>query len=132
MSGRVYRQKIVTRDDVRARRSAVFVFGDNMQRQGFGGQARSMRGEPNAVGVPTKWAPSTRPDSYFSDADFDRVRVAIDDAFGKIRLLRSQGLDVVIPADGLGTGLADLPRRAPRIHRYIEKHIVALAPEPPR
>lgn len=126
MSGSVYRQKIITRDDVQNRRSAVFVFGDNMQRKGFGGQAKAMRGEPNSIGVPTKWAPNTHDSSYFSDHDFDRVRDAIDEAFRKIWLLQRQGLDVVIPTDGLGTGLALLPTRAPRIHRYIEEHIAAL------
>ena len=126
MSGAVYLQNLITRADVRDRRGALFVFGDNMQRKGYGGQARAMRGEPNAIGVPTKWAPDRRAKSYFSDADFDRVRDAIDDAFREIRRLQNQGLDVVLPADGLGTGLAELPRRAPRIHAYIEKHIASL------
>lgn len=128
MSGHVYRIPFITRDQVRARRNAVFMFGDNMQRKGYGGQAKHMRGEPNAVGVPTKWAPNMRPESFFSDDDFAEVRPSIDAAFNRIRQELAQGLDVVIPIDGVGTGLADLPRRAPCIHRYIEDQIAALAP----
>lgn len=127
MTGRVVRRDFITRSDVRADHGrAVFVFGDNMQRRGLGGQAREMRGEPNTIGVPTKRAPDMRPESFFSDADFDDVRPSIDAAFNKIRRELERGLDVVIPAGGLGTGLADLPRRAPRIHRYIEERIAML------
>ena len=35
----------------------IFVFGDNLLQRGTKGQA-AIRGEPNAVGVPTKRAPS--------------------------------------------------------------------------
>src|SRR6476659_4373940 len=105
--GEVCRQKWITRQDVRLRRTAIYLFGDNMQRRGFGGQAKAMRGEPNAIGIPTKWMPDSRDSSYFKDADFDRVRGAIDEAFGHTRAMLSQGFDIVIPADGIGTGLAD-------------------------
>jgi hypothetical protein len=125
-SGCVLRPKFIARSDVRSRPDARFVFGDNMERRGFRGQAKEMRGEPNAVGVPTKWKPDRAPASYFSDSDFDKVRVAIDSAFRLLRDACNGGADIVIPADGIGTGLADLPNRAPRIHRYIEKHIAAL------
>jgi len=124
----VLRQKFITREEVRSRRSAIFVFGDNMERKGFGGQAKAMRGEPNTVGIPTKWAPHTRPSAYFSDDCLvDRsVREAIDGAFSKLRLLLRDGMDIVIPSDGVGTGLADLPRRAPKLHAYIEAQITQL------
>lgn len=127
MSARVYRQQWITRKNVRDQPSVLFVFGDNMQRRGLAGQAKAMRGEPNAIGVPTKWAPDTRQESYFSDDDFEDVRPSIDAVFNRLRREIERGLDVVIPADGLGTGLADLPARAPRIHSYIEGKIADLA-----
>jgi hypothetical protein len=52
--GKVIRLKHITREMVRADPSTVFVFGDNMARNGLAGQAKEMRGEPNAIGVPTK------------------------------------------------------------------------------
>lgn len=123
--GRLIRQTLITREQVRAKRSTLFVFGDNMARQGYGGQAAAMRGEPNAIGVPTKHAPARHPRAYFTDADWqdDRVRDAIASALDRIEAALAEGRDVVIPADGLGTGLADLPRRAPRIHVYIDRRI---------
>ena len=93
----------------------------------FGGQGKEMRGEPNTIGVPTKWSPSRETAAHFTDADcsnFD-VMASIRQAFDRIEMALGAGRNVVIPADGLGTGLADLPRRAPRIHRYIEERIAA-------
>ena len=37
------------------------------------------------------------------------------------------GHDVVIPIGGLGTGLAQLPQRAPKIHACIERRIANLS-----
>ncbi len=41
---------------------------DSVQRHGLAGQAKEMRGEPNAIGVATKWAPSTNPKAFFDDS----------------------------------------------------------------
>jgi hypothetical protein len=113
---------------VRAEPQTLFCFGDNMQRRGMGGQAAAMRGAANAIGVPTKWAPAHHPDAYFTDDDWRDadVRQAIAGAFDQIEAALVAGRDVVIPAAGLGTGLAELPRRAPRIFAYIEGRIAAL------
>ena len=128
MTGIVRRIRHITRAMVRAEPQTIWVFGDNMAGAGFAGQAREMRGEPNALGVPTKWEPSRDEAAYFTDADADipEVRHAILSAFQQMRAALADGRDVVIPADGLGTGLSELPTRAPRIHRAIEAHIAAL------
>src|SRR4051812_43078883 len=95
----------ITRAVVRANRETLYVFGDNMQRRGLGGQAKAMRGEPNAIGVPVKWAPKRTEDAYFTDDDFAKVHEAIRAAFTDIRAWLDSGRDVVIPAEGLGSGL---------------------------
>lgn len=111
----------ITRNIVRANPSRLFVFGDNMARAGFGGQALAMRGEPNAVGIPTKWKPSMAPDAFFTDADFDAWLAASQPDFARLAgHLRANGI-VVWPAAGIGTGRAQLERRAPRIWRWIDK-----------
>lgn len=128
-NGRVWKLRHITRAMVQAgHRDEIFVFGDNMLGLGFGGQAREMRGEPNAIGVPTKWSLGTRPQDYFTDEDLQNpdVRHAIREAFQQMRAALTVGKDVVIPADGLGTGLAQLPTRAPKIHAWIKAEIVAL------
>ncbi|MDE2344609.1 MAG: hypothetical protein KGL63_14685, partial [Betaproteobacteria bacterium] len=111
MVGRVLRLKNISRSMVRADRGTLFVFGDNIARAGHGGQAAAMRGEPNALGVPTKWRPGRAEADYFTDADADLVQVRdpIILAFQAMREALAAGRNVVIPADGLGTGLADLP-----------------------
>ena len=103
-----------------------------MQRSGFGGQAKEMRGEPNSFGVPTKWKPSNTEDSFFSDdmsiKDLELVKDSIDFSFelAESWLLKYDVNRVCIPRDGLGTGLSQLPTRAPKILDYIENKIYML------
>lgn len=110
-----------TRSDLRANKNTLFVFGDNMVRQGRGGQAAECRDEPNAVGIPTKWNPSTNQSAYFSDLDIAKATPQIDAAFNRLVDHLRQGGDVVWPADGIGTGLAKLREKAPAINAYIER-----------
>lgn len=126
MKGKVLRKKYITRSDLKKNIHALFVFGDNMAREGYGGQAASMRGEPNAVGIPTKWVPMRTPGSFFCDNDFDRIKITIDFEIAKLRRHIECGGNVIIPSDGIGTGLADLPNKAPRIFEYIQAQLVSL------
>lgn len=112
--------KYITRQVLIERYDALFVFGDNMLGRGMGGQAKEMRGEPNAVGIPTKMAPGMANKDFFTDADFDRAKPKIDAAFNRLFAHADNGKTVVWPADGIGTGLAQLPTRAPKIWAYIE------------
>jgi hypothetical protein len=121
MKGRIIFQKWIYRTDLVKNRDKLYVFGDNMQAVGLGGQAGEMRGEPNAVGVPTKWSPSMRDDAFFQDSDLYMVKKTIDHEFLRLRDHIAAGGDVVFPADGLGTGLSQLPVRAPRILAHIEE-----------
>lgn len=119
----------ITRAMVRLEPKTLFVFGDNMQRAGRAqgaGQAQAMRGETNTVGIPTKWRPSMNEGSFFCDDDFDRVRPEIDAAFVRLALQLHLGGDIVWPADGIGTGRAELPKRAPLIWNYIEAERLSL------
>lgn len=113
-------QKWISRVDLKANPNVLYVFGDNMERAGLGGQAKEMRGEHNAIGIATKWAPNMNEDAFFKDSDFDIVKDQIDLDF--TRLEDHDGV-VVIPLDGLGTGLSELPIRAPKIYAYINQKI---------
>jgi hypothetical protein len=130
--GRVVRLARITRAMVRCDQQSVFVYGDNMEGRGLGGQAGQMRGEPNTIGVPTKWKPERTPTAYFTDADWNdsNVRHAIVGAFDRMLEALAVGKDVVIPADGLGTGLAELPQRSPLIFGYIVAAIASLEKTP--
>lgn len=111
---------VITRQMLRLEPQTIFVFGDNMSGRGLGGQAKEMRGEPNAVGIPTKWSPDMHPDSFFLDRELERVRPKIDAAFLRLAFHMLKGGAIVWPADGIGTGRAELPQRAPLIWELIE------------
>lgn len=117
----VYRtNKIITRDKVKENPDVLYLFGDNIVRQGLGGQAKEMRGEPNTLGIVSKKYPSNSLSSFYSDEDFyswlevfssDIKNLAESVNSGKYRA-------IVIPP--IGVGLADLPNKAPRIWNYLK------------
>lgn len=128
MRYRVVRMKWITRAFVREHRDHIFLFGDNLAGKGFGGQAAAMRGEPNCVGIPTKKFPSSRDDAFFTDLEFEQNKAAIDHAFDVLfhKISKAEQI-LVIPADGLGTGRAQLERRAPLTFAYLQKCLRALS-----
>lgn len=117
----VTRIKRYTRADLRGNPHALHVFGDNLCQAGYGGQARECRGEPNAVGIPTKRQPSMDDSAFLTDSDLPIVRPIIQAAFRRLAAHLAAGGTVVLPADGVGTGLAQLHKRAPLIAAYIER-----------
>lgn len=117
----IIRQHRVYRTDLRANPTVLYIFGDNQMRVGLGGQAAEMRGEPNAVGVCTKKTPGRNALDFWTDHDYDaNMRQFNHDMVTIIRHLRKGGL-VVFPNDGIGTGLSELPTRAPITHWEIEQ-----------
>ena len=114
--------KYISRTAVRANPDKIFLFGDNLEKAGFGGQAAEMRGEPNAIGIPTKRKPSMTPDSFFTDDEYEANIKAIDEALDVI----PQGKPLVVPVAGLGTGLADLRNKAPKTFAYLESRLKQL------
>ena len=131
MTGRLVFVKRITRDMLRAEPEARFVFGDNVARKGMGGQAKEMRGEPNAIGVATKVYPGVRDNDYFYDDDeFDSKHVVELD-LGCVKQALQEGRTVYFPADGIGTGLSELPKRAPKLHAYITDYIANLSAKYP-
>lgn len=122
--------KRYTRSEIVANRHKLYVFGDNVSTLGRGGQARECRGEPNTVGIPTKWHPMMDDASFFDDSALEKVRPRIQLEFRVLANHLKSGGIVVIAADGVGTGLAQLPQRAPAVHAYIErcfKHLETFA-----
>jgi hypothetical protein len=127
-------QKIIYREDLRrnqgndARQDVLYVFGDNVLRRGMGGQAGHMRGERNAVGVATKYRPSMDPEDFFGDepAQIEAQNHILDQdmkiLFDKVKA----GGIVVWPTDGIGTGLSEMPTRAPATWDYLQQKLIAL------
>ncbi|QJA43078.1 hypothetical protein [Phaeobacter phage MD18] len=123
----VVSQKFIFRSDLQSNPDVKYLFGDNLVRQGLGGQAKEMRGEPNAIGVATKRTPSNRPGEFFSDEDYDQNVGQMDKDLEPARDHLRKGGILVIPEDGLGTGLSELPQRAPRTNAALVEMLEELA-----
>jgi hypothetical protein len=117
----------ITRRMLRAHPDWLFVFGDNLAGRGLGGQAREMSGEPNAVGLPTKRRPARDAEAYLADADLPEVQAAAAPAIQRLTQHLNAGGTVVWSAAAIGTGLADLPRRATAIARSYDFVLVELS-----
>lgn len=114
-------QHHITRADLRRNPFVYYVFGDNATRTGYGGQAREMRGEPNAIGIATKWKPSKDNDAYFSDARANDQMTIMQHDFKRVHDLLRHKQTVVFPANGLGTGFADLERKSPLTWQFLQQ-----------
>ena len=114
-----------TRELLRAEPEARFVFGDNCERVGRGGQAAACRDEPNAIGVATLYAPG----AFYRPDDPAALATVAGDLLTVAKALAA-GRTVYAPVDGLGTGLARLPEHAPNLHRLIVAFFRAAPGEP--
>lgn len=118
----VIKQHRIYREDLRNNPHLMYIFGDNEERWGLGGQAAEMRGEPNAFGIATLKAPGV----FWSDEDYlENTDVILDDIN---RIFKQQGRfkGLVIPSDGVGTGLANLEAKAPRTFKKLQELMVFL------
>lgn len=126
MAGRIVYVSWYSKTYITDRPDWLFAFGDNLQKTGRGGQAAVCRDLRNCVGIPTKAAPSREEEAYFTDEDFDTVQPEIDGAFDVLDTHLRFGGTVAWPESGIGTGLAELPTRAPKIHKYIQEKLSKL------
>lgn len=109
-------QKWITRQDLRDNPDTLYVFGDNLIRVGMGGQAKAMRGEPNALGIPTKATPY----DFADDRYLGIFAREMGQAFISLHAKLAAGGNIVWPEDGIGTGLAELEIRAPLVWNLLE------------
>ena len=124
----ILHQKIIMRSDIQANRHALYIFGDNLDRKGFGGQAKEMRGEPNSFGIATKRSITHNyPDDYFHDAEDDVRDIIIKEFINLNRHLSYYEYDaIIIPLDGIGTGIAKMPEYAPKALEFINQQFIIL------
>lgn len=109
-----------TREDLRMHPHSLFVFGDNLLSRGYKGQAAACRGEPNAVGIPTKRYPSNHEGSFLCDDDLPDLLPVYEEKFLYLGEHIKKGEEVIWPADGIGTGLAQLKQKAPAISKLLD------------
>lgn len=105
-----------TIDQCRKNPDSLFIFGDNLERIGMGGQA-IIREQPNAIGIATKKSIS----EVFTDEEYENNCKLIDEDIARvINYYNTQGFSkIVFPFQGLGTGLASLQLSAPKTLCYL-------------
>ena len=117
-----------TVNDVKTAKDKVFLFGDNIADAKTGYRPTStqavIRGEENAIGIPTKKNRGTTAASYFTDADFDEFKAGVDGAIAKAK---ESGKTIVVPEGGIGTGKAQLEKRAPKCFKYLQDQLDSLS-----
>lgn len=59
----------ITKSFLRNNPNYIFVFGDNLQRKGYGGAAK-LRDEPNTYGFITKKAPNNNDGSFYRSEEY--------------------------------------------------------------
>jgi predicted NAD-dependent protein-ADP-ribosyltransferase YbiA (DUF1768 family) len=102
-------------EDLRNNPDKIYIFGDNTEGWGKGGQA-IVRDESNAFGISTKDSPT----QFMSDNNFEANKAKID---ADIAAIKADGRPIVFPEDGIGTGRADLKNKAPKTWNYLEEQI---------
>jgi hypothetical protein len=116
--------KFITTEDIEnSDPRVVYIFGDNLDQEGHGGQAKVARpfvSKGKAFGIPTKRHPGMHDGDFFSDRK-DEI-LFVKKAFGVINLFRTKG-KIIVFFPGIGEGLAELPTRSPIIYNMIKKFI---------
>lgn len=122
MKNRVEIQKIFSVKDCNNNPNKIYIFGDNLYGIGKGGQA-VIRDCHNAYGIPTKRLPSMDLDSFFND-EFDEYE-AVKFAIEKLAVMKYSRKKVtfVFPTDGLGTGLAQMKIKSPKLFKYMNEQL---------
>jgi hypothetical protein len=109
-------------NDCLENKECLFVFGDNDIKRGCKGQA-IIRNCSNAIGIPTKKFPNNKAESFYTDTKYRENCKKIMTAVADI-IASSVNYDkVYFPKNGLGTGLSQLPIKAPKTNIFLNKII---------
>lgn len=111
----------ITRKDCQNNKNSIFIFGDNDERKGYGGLAKELRGEPNAIGIRVKKKPTREPDAYYTDDELETNTGKITEDINKVIDWINEGKfdTIIFPHNGIGTGLADMERKCPETFKYM-------------
>lgn len=114
---RVRRQTWITRDDLKANRDVIYVYGDNVKREGRRGLARDMRGEPNAHAISVSWGP-------FDPFLLETMEEAKQQIEGDLTALAARDAHFVIwPMAGIVPDFLTMPDD---LYRYLRQRARAL------
>jgi hypothetical protein len=98
-----YENFIMSEDFLDKNKRAIFVFGDNTLRQGYGGAA-ALRDHPQTYGFITKKYPDNHDTSFYKPEDYNSI---FFDELIKLRVLISDEPFKTFYISQLGAGLAN-------------------------
>lgn len=98
-----YENFIVTKDFLDKNPNAVFVFGDNLRRVGYGGAA-ALRDHPRTYGFITKKNPDNMDESFFRPESY-RIDFTVQSI--ELQLVIEENPDKIYYISQLGGGLAN-------------------------
>lgn len=104
-----------TKQLIRSNPDKFYIFGDNFAERGLGGQAREARGEPNSIGIYTKRYSSYNENAFLKDSDLPEWKSLTVPRLTLVLNVLQNNKIIVWPLAGIGTGLAELDKRAPLI-----------------
>ena len=117
------KKEYYTKDWAKKHPKYLIVFGENDQEKNSGKKQYNtqaiVREFPNAIGLRTCY----RPGEGFRDDRLNENKKMIDADIKEIldRWGTGDYTQIIIPADGLGTGVAQLPQKAKRTYKYLQK-----------
>ena len=112
-----------TNIDVMKSSNKFFVFGDNCERWGKGGQA-IIRDLKNTIGLRTKKKPDNLSSSFFNDLQYeDNCKIILQDIL-TIKEKNLLDIDIVLSKNGYGTGLARMSEKSPETFNYLNSCLI--------
>jgi flavin-dependent dehydrogenase len=99
----VYKDIKITQEFLDNNPDAYFVFGDNLERWGYGGAAK-LRDHPHAIGFITKKFPDNKDNSFYKPEEYSSV---FFEELEKLKRIIEKRPDKIFYISQLGGGLAN-------------------------
>lgn len=99
----LYKNINITKDFLDENTNSYFVFGDNLERWGYGGAAK-LRDHPRAIGFITKKFPDNQDESFYKPEEYSAV---FFEELNKLKNLVEEKSDKTFYISQLGGGLAN-------------------------
>ena len=98
-----YKDIIITQEFLDNNPNAYFVFGDNLERRGYGGAAK-LRDHPHSIGFITKKFPDNHDGSFYKPEEYSSV---FFEELKKLKTIIEKRPDKMFYISQLGGGLAN-------------------------
>ena len=99
----IYNDIEITQEFLDSNPNAYFIFGDNLERCGYGGAAK-LRDHPHAIGFITKKFPDNKDESFYKPEEYCAV---FFEELGKLKKIIDKRQDKIFYISQLGGGLAN-------------------------